>query len=135
MRGGGLVPLLECPLEISLAPAFAADFPPDAHKFIQRTLHVRLINLCTPDKKSSHKIKHKETPREHLILCFDYRCYEIVQGFYHFRVVNYKMNRWSFFFRKEHVFIFKNMYLYISKYLRTFFLKCVVWMFFSKFSG
>ena len=57
---------VRCPLGISLAPAFAADFPPDAHKFNQRTLHVRLINLCTPDKKSSHKIKHKETPREHL---------------------------------------------------------------------
>lgn len=45
------------------APAFAADFPPDAPKFNQRTLHVRLINLCTSDKKSSHNIRHKETPR------------------------------------------------------------------------
>ena len=45
------------------APAFAADFPPEAPKFNQRTFHVRLINLCTSDKKSSHKIRHKETPR------------------------------------------------------------------------
>ncbi len=50
------------------APAFAADFPPDAPKFNQRTLHVRLINLCTSDKKSSHKIRHSEIPRVHL--CF-----------------------------------------------------------------
>ena len=28
------------------APAFAADFPPDVPKFNQRTLRVRLINLC-----------------------------------------------------------------------------------------
>ena len=47
------------------APAFAADFPPDAPKFNQRTLHVRLINLCTSDKKSSHKIRHSEIPRVH----------------------------------------------------------------------
>ncbi len=46
--------------------AFVADFPSDAHKFIQRTFRVRLINLCTSDKKSSHKIRHKETPRVHL---------------------------------------------------------------------
>ncbi len=39
--------------------------PSDAHKFNQRTFHVRLINLCTSDKKSSHKIRHKETPRVH----------------------------------------------------------------------
>ena len=49
------------------APAFAADFPPDAPKFNQRTLHVRLINLCTSDKKSSHKIRHSEIPRVHFI--------------------------------------------------------------------
>ena len=47
------------------APAFAADFPPDAPKFNQRTLHVRLINLCTSDKKSSHKIRRSEIPRVH----------------------------------------------------------------------
>ncbi len=48
------------------APAFAADFPPDAPKFNQRTLHVRLINLCTSEKKSSHKIRHSEIPRVHI---------------------------------------------------------------------
>ncbi len=57
-----------CTLGISLAPAFVADFPPDAHKFNQRTFHVRLINLCASDKKSSHKIRHKETPRVHLYI-------------------------------------------------------------------
>ena len=56
-----------CTLGISLAPAFADDFPSYAHKFNQRTFHVRLINLCTSDKKSSHKIRHKETPRVHKI--------------------------------------------------------------------
>ena len=45
------------------APAFAADFPPEAPKFNQRTFHVRLINLYTSDKKSSHKSGHKEFPR------------------------------------------------------------------------
>ena len=43
-----------------------ADFPPYAHKFNHRTFHVRLINLCTSDKKSSHKTRHKEIPREHI---------------------------------------------------------------------
>ena len=57
--------IIVCSLGVSLAPAFAADFPPNAHKFNQRTFHVRLINLCTSDKKSSHKIKHKETQREY----------------------------------------------------------------------
>jgi molybdate transport system substrate-binding protein len=57
--------MVECTLGISLAPAFVADFPSYAHKFNQRTFHVRLINLCTSDKKSSHKIRHKETPRVH----------------------------------------------------------------------
>ena len=55
-----------CTLGISLAPAFVDDFPSYAHKFNQRTFHVRLINLCTSDKKSSHKIRHKETPRVHV---------------------------------------------------------------------
>ena len=55
-----------CSLGISLAPVFVADFPPYAHKFNQRTFHVRLINLCTSDKKSSHKTRHKEIPREHI---------------------------------------------------------------------
>ena len=47
----------------SLAPIFAADFPPEAPKFNQRTFRVRLINLCTSDKKSSRKSGHKEFPR------------------------------------------------------------------------
>ena len=47
----------------SLAPIFAADFPPEELKFNRRTLHVRLINLCTSDKKSSHKSGYKEFPR------------------------------------------------------------------------
>ena len=54
-----------CTLGISPAPAFVDDFPSYAHKFNQRTFHVRLINLCASDKKSSHKIRHKETPRVH----------------------------------------------------------------------
>ena len=57
--------VIVCSLGVSLAPAFVADFPPNAHKFNQRTFHVRLINLCTSDKKSFHKIKHKETQREY----------------------------------------------------------------------
>ena len=57
--------LIVCTLGISPAPAFVDDFPSYAHKFNQRTFHVRLINLCTSDKKSSHKIRHKETPRVH----------------------------------------------------------------------
>jgi len=28
-------------------------------------INVRLINLCTSDKKSSHKIRHNETPGVH----------------------------------------------------------------------
>mgnify|MGYP004682474827 CR=1 FL=1 len=48
------------------ALAFAADFPPAAPEFHQRTHRVRLRNLGTPDKKSSHKIKHRKTPRVHL---------------------------------------------------------------------
>ncbi len=45
--------------------AFVADFPPVAPEFHQCTHHVRLRNLGTTDKKSSHKIKHKKAPREH----------------------------------------------------------------------
>ena len=47
------------------ALAFTADFPPAAPKFHQRTHRVRLRNLGTTDKKSSHKIKHRKTPRVH----------------------------------------------------------------------
>ena len=49
------------------ALAFTADFPPAAPKFHQRTHRVRLRNLGTTDKKSSHKIKHKKIPRVHVI--------------------------------------------------------------------
>ena len=55
--------LSESGLGNSLAPIFAADFPPEELKFNRRTLHVRLINLCTSDKKSSHKSGYKEFPR------------------------------------------------------------------------
>ena len=47
------------------ALAFTADFPPAAPEFHQRTHRVRLRNLGTTDKKSSHKIKHKKIPRVH----------------------------------------------------------------------
>ena len=57
---------LECTLGVFPALAFVADFLPVAPKFHQRTHRVRLRNLCTPDKKSSHKIKHKKIPRVHL---------------------------------------------------------------------
>ncbi|RHO12038.1 hypothetical protein DW227_02165 [Clostridium sp. AM18-55] len=45
--------------------AFAADFPPAVPEFHQRTHRVRLRNLDTTDKKSSHKIKHRKIPRVH----------------------------------------------------------------------
>ena len=47
------------------ALAFTADFPPAAPKFHQRTHRVRLRNLGTTDKKSSHKNKHRKIPRVH----------------------------------------------------------------------
>ena len=47
------------------ALAFTADFPPSALKFHQRTHRVRLKNLNTSDKKSSHKIKYKKIQRVH----------------------------------------------------------------------
>ena len=34
-------------------------------QFHHRTHHVRLKNLGTTDKKSSHKIRHRKIPREH----------------------------------------------------------------------
>ena len=49
------------------ALAFAADFPPVAPEFHQRTHRVRLKNLGTTDKKSSHKIKHKKIAGVHLL--------------------------------------------------------------------
>ena len=49
------------------ALAFAANFPPVVPKFHQRTFRVRLKNLCTTDKKFSHKIKHRNTPIVHSV--------------------------------------------------------------------
>ena len=54
-----------CTLGVFHALAFAADFPPVAPEFYQRTHRVRLKNLGTTDKKSSHKIRHRKIPREH----------------------------------------------------------------------
>ena len=54
-----------CILGIFITRAFVADFPPVAPEFYQRTHRVRLKNLGTPDKKSSHKIKHKKISRVH----------------------------------------------------------------------
>ena len=54
-----------CALGVFLASAFVADFPPAAPRFHQCTHRVRLKNLDTTDKKSSHKIKHKKIPRVH----------------------------------------------------------------------
>ena len=47
------------------ALAFVADFLPVAPEFHQRTHRVRLKNLGTTDKKSSHEIKRKKIPRVH----------------------------------------------------------------------
>ncbi len=55
-----------CPLGVFRAPAFVADFSPVAPEVHQRTYHVRLRNLGTTDKKSSHKIRYRKNPREHL---------------------------------------------------------------------
>ena len=48
--------------------AFVADLPSAAPEFHQRTHRVRLRNLGTTDKKSSHKNKHRKIPRVHCIL-------------------------------------------------------------------
>ena len=56
----------KCPLGVFPAPAFVADFPPVAPEFHQRTHRVRLRNLGTTDKKSSHKIRYRKIPREHI---------------------------------------------------------------------
>jgi len=53
----------ECPLGVFPAPAFVADFPPIAPEF-----HHRLRNLGTTDKKSSHKIRYRKIPREHMTI-------------------------------------------------------------------
>ena len=57
---------LICTLGVFHALAFAADFPPVAPEFYQRTHRVRLKNLGTTDKKSSRKIKYKKIPRAHM---------------------------------------------------------------------
>ena len=57
-----------CTLGVFHALAFAADFPPVAPEFYQRTHRVRLKNLGTTDKKSSRKIKYKKIPRVHLFM-------------------------------------------------------------------
>ena len=44
---------------------FTTDFSPNVHKFMGRAIQVRIINLCTSDKKSSRKIRYKENPRVH----------------------------------------------------------------------
>ena len=54
-----------CILGVFPALAFVADFLPAAPEFHQRTHRVRLRNLGTADKKSSHKIKHKKIPGVH----------------------------------------------------------------------
>ena len=56
---------LKCTLGVFPALAFVVDFLPVAPKFHQRTHRVRLRNLGTTDKKSSHRIKHKKIPRVH----------------------------------------------------------------------
>ena len=57
-----------CPPGVFPTLAFVADFPPVAPEFHRRTSHVRLKNLGTTDKKSSHKIKHRKIPREHMMI-------------------------------------------------------------------
>ena len=54
-----------CTLGVFPALTFVADFPTAAPKFHQRMHRVRLKNLGTTDKKSSHKIKYRKLPREH----------------------------------------------------------------------
>ena len=50
----------KCPIGVFHAPAFVADFPPIALEFHHCTHRVRLRNLGTTDKKSSHKIRHRK---------------------------------------------------------------------------
>ena len=61
-----------CTLGVFLALAFVADFPPVAPEFHQRTHRVRLKNLGTTDKKSSHKIKHKKIPRVYFCVMIEF---------------------------------------------------------------
>ena len=57
----------KCPIGVFHAPAFVADFPPIVLEFHHRTHRVRLRNLGTTDKKSSHKIRYRKIPKEHNI--------------------------------------------------------------------
>ena len=43
--------IIKCPLGVSYAPVFAADFPPEMSEFHQRTHRIRLKNSGTSDKK------------------------------------------------------------------------------------
>ncbi len=72
-----VVEYLLCLLGVFPALAFVADFPSVALKFHQRTHRVRLRNLGTTDKKSSHKIKHRKISREH---------YFTKEGLWHLRI-------------------------------------------------
>ena len=54
----------KCPPGVFHAPAFLAGFPSIAPEFHQHTHRVRLRNLGTTDKKSSHKIRYRKIPRE-----------------------------------------------------------------------
>ena len=54
------------------ALAFTADFPSVAPEFYQRTHRVRLKNLGTTDKKSSHKIKHKKISRVYFCVMIEF---------------------------------------------------------------
>ena len=56
---------IKCTLGVFIALAFAADFLLAAPEFYQRMHRVRLKNLGTSNKKSSHKIKYKKIPRVH----------------------------------------------------------------------
>ena len=64
-NGSGDTDTLFCTLGVFSALAFAADFPPVAPEFHQRTHRVHLRNLGTTDKKSSRKIKYKKISRVH----------------------------------------------------------------------
>ena len=61
-----MVIIIKCTLGVFIALAFMADFSLAAPEFYQRTHRVRLKNLGTPNKKSSHKIKHKKILRAHI---------------------------------------------------------------------
>ena len=60
-----MVIIIKCTLGVFIALAFAADFLLAAPEFYQRTHRVRLKNLGTSNKQSSHTIKYKKIPRVH----------------------------------------------------------------------